>query len=696
MSSQLSFVRCLLVGMSVLVLVACSRNSDNSNPTPFEQQVVERCGDLTPDVQLLNSLSLLADVDTLSSDTRISLNTAFDSGIRQYTAQTRELISTVNVFALPVLADSAQGILNVIMTVNGQEVVFGALSQSIPVALPSTEISVKVTATIDNRAVFDNCVPDSDATRNTVTVEQSYVVDLQVASLPAVDVPPRIAGARILSGSGLSETTQGQAVLDAGDRYGQSVALYDDILVVGAPFDDNGDQNRFGVTDVAALEAAERQTFLSGLHRNNTLTNSGAVYIFIRNQQGVWEFDHYLKAPVPDAQDQFGMAVAVYGNDLVISAPGEDSISEGINGQETNNTAPNSGAVYVYRRQSAQFSWSKVAYIKPPSNQPGVDGFDDAFGANVELNDKRLLVTAHKDDLIGDDIKADVGSVFLYTREDSGEWKLSQAIRQPSPQAGDEFGYDADLTSNRLIVGAPGERSNHRGLIQGAAIGSWFDPDANNFNLDNRDSGAAYVYNLANSGVTLSSYIKAPNSDAGDRFGASVAASHSRAQVFVGAPFEGGSGLGFNRDLETNTNPSSGAVYSYTGNQNGENWAIQNYIKAVSAPGAIEFGSSIAVEGRALFVGARSLNTRLTNSGTVANTQGAYFRLSSDLQGQAFKERWFVKDEFVSFEEQVGDAIAISNGRFVIGAPGANRALVDGVGTDLGVQSEVGRVVLFE
>lgn len=695
MIARISFVRCTLIGVFVLVLAACSRNSDNSNPAPFEEVVVERCGDLTPDVQLLNSLSLLADVDTLSSDTRISLDTAFDSEVMQYTAQTRELIETINVFALPVLADSAQGILSVNMTVNGEEVIFGALSQSIPVTLPSTEISVKVVAGVDNTAVFDDCVPDSNATENTVTIEQTYVVDLQVEGLPVGNIPP-IDGEQILSGTGLSDTTQGEAVLDAGDRYGSSVALYDDILVVGAPFDDNGDQTRFGVTDVAAFESSERQTFLSSLNSDNTLSDSGAVYVFIRNQQGVWEFDHYLKAPFPDAHDRFGTSVAVYGNDLVVSAPGEDSISEGINGEETNNTAPDSGAVYVYRRQSAQFSWSKVAYIKPSSNQPGVDGFDDAFGANVDLSDGRLLVSAHKDDLIGDEIKADVGSVALYTREESGEWRFSQAIRQPSPQAGDEFGFAIDLTPNRLIVGAPGESSDHRGVIQGSAIGNWFDPDANNFNLDNPDSGAAYVYNLGDNGVALSSYIKASNSDEGDRFGAAVAAAHSRAQVFVGAPFEDGAGLGFNRDLDSNTNPSSGAVYSYTGNQNGENWAAQNYIKTSLDPTPIEFGSSIVAEGNALFVGARQLDTALTGSGEIANTQGAYFRLSSDLQGQEFKEKWLVKDDFSSFEEQVGGSIAISNGRFVIGAPGANRALFDGAGTDLGVQSEVGQVVLFE
>lgn len=59
----------------------------------------------------------------------------------------------------------------------------------------------------------------------------------------------------------------------------------------------------------------------------------------------------YVKASNTEGTDQFGSSVALPGDSLAVGAPQEDSAATGINGDQTNNSAVNSGAVYVYRAQ---------------------------------------------------------------------------------------------------------------------------------------------------------------------------------------------------------------------------------------------------------------------------------------------------------------------------------------------------------
>ncbi len=52
---------------------------------------------------------------------------------------------------------------------------------------------------------------------------------------------------------------------------------------------------------------------------NNSAADSGAAYVFTRTG-GVWSQQAYLKASNTDASDQFGLAVAVSGDTVVVGA----------------------------------------------------------------------------------------------------------------------------------------------------------------------------------------------------------------------------------------------------------------------------------------------------------------------------------------------------------------------------------------
>ncbi|RYZ81333.1 MAG: hypothetical protein EOO68_36000, partial [Moraxellaceae bacterium] len=73
-------------------------------------------------------------------------------------------------------------------------------------------------------------------------------------------------------------------------------------------------------------------------------------------------------------------------------------------------------------------------------------------------------------------------------------------------------------------------------------------------------------------------YVKAPNAEANDWFGWSVAISADGNTMAVGAPNEASSAVGVNNDQNNNDSPSSGAVYVFV--KTSGLWQLQAYLKA--------------------------------------------------------------------------------------------------------------------
>jgi hypothetical protein len=113
------------------------------------------------------------------------------------------------------------------------------------------------------------------------------------------------------------------------DQFGFALALSPTTLVVGAPFEDT---DGAGVVDPTI---------------NHTALDSGATYVF-RIINGHWTELVRLKAPNAEAGDNFGNAVATDGDFVAAGAEGESSGERTIDGNQGDNSAPGSGAVYVY------------------------------------------------------------------------------------------------------------------------------------------------------------------------------------------------------------------------------------------------------------------------------------------------------------------------------------------------------------
>lgn len=80
---------------------------------------------------------------------------------------------------------------------------------------------------------------------------------------------------------------------------------------------------------------------------DDTAPESGAVYVF-RRTGTAWQQEAYVKASNTGANDEFGQSVALSGDTLAIGAPLEASAAQGVGGNQDDNSATESGAVYNF------------------------------------------------------------------------------------------------------------------------------------------------------------------------------------------------------------------------------------------------------------------------------------------------------------------------------------------------------------
>ncbi len=356
---------------------------------------------------------------------------------------------------------------------------------------------------------------------------------------------------------------------DEEDFFGASVALFEDTLVVGAYLEDS----------IA--------TGVDGDQADNTASTSGAAYVFQRTGSQ-WVQQAYLKASNTNQGDYFGTDVAISGDTLVVGAPYESSSTVGIDGNQADNAAIRSGAVYVFRRTGTQ--WTQSAYIKASNTDSS-----DFFGIKVALLGDVLAVGAYGESssAVGmDGDQADNGAnrsggVYVFRRA-ANQWSQEAYIKASNTDAEDSFGRVA-LSGDTLVVGSVNEGSSAVGIG-----GNQADNGAS-------DSGAVYVFRRTANQWLQEAYIKASNTEAGDYFGESIALRGN--MLAVAANWEDGSAVGIDGNQADNGATSSGAVYVFrrTGNQ----WSQEGYLKASNSNSTDFFGTSVALSDEMLVVGAQ-------------------------------------------------------------------------------------------
>jgi len=226
---------------------------------------------------------------------------------------------------------------------------------------------------------------------------------------------------------------------------------------------------------------------VNGEQSDNSLSLAGAAYIYERSND-IWNFDTYLKASNTFENYRFAASVAISndGSTIAIGSVGESSNDIGIDGNQEDQSYPDSGAVYVFTRNNT--SWQQQAYIKSSNSDIG-----DLFGAAVSLDSDGdiLAVGAIGESSLAEGVSGteadnstvDSGAVYAFQRIDS-QWQQIKYVKAPNTGEGDLFGshVSLDASGDTLAVGAPDEQS-----------------DTTNFgniqtNNDLTAAGAAYLY----------------------------------------------------------------------------------------------------------------------------------------------------------------------------------------------------------
>jgi len=348
---------------------------------------------------------------------------------------------------------------------------------------------------------------------------------------------------------------------------------------------------------VSATSEDSSATAIDGDASDNATSNSGAVYVFIRNGS-TWAQQAYIKASNTGAGDFFGtsLGLSANGNILAVGAYGESSNAIGVDGNALDNGRSFSGAVYMFARSDT--SWSQQAYIKASNT-----GLYDSFGSSLSLSSDggTLAVGARieSSNAIGvggdqaDDTASAAGAVYVFTFSAGTGWSQQAYIKASNTDADDRFGGGVSLSANgnTLAVAAIREDSNASNVNGGQTDNSL------------ADAGAVYVYTRNAGSWSQQAYIKASNPGANDAFGMALSLSADGNILAVGANLEGSNATGVGGDQSDNSASEAGAVYVYT--RNNTTWSHQAYIKASNAESGDRFGSSLALnaDGSRLIVG---------------------------------------------------------------------------------------------
>ncbi|RFC45515.1 MAG: FG-GAP repeat-containing protein [Verrucomicrobia bacterium] len=228
-------------------------------------------------------------------------------------------------------------------------------------------------------------------------------------------------------------------------------------------------------------------------------------------------------------------------------------------------------------------------------------------------------------------------------------------LKASNTGAQDEFGKAVAIDGNVAVIGAPGEDGGAK-----TVNGNGADNTAAN-------SGAAYVFVRSGKLWVQQAYLKASDGVTGALFGTSVAVSGSTA--VVGAPQQG----------------DTGAAYVFV--RSGWIWTQQAILRASNVGLGDQFGTSVAISGSSILVGAPDEDSGATLVGgsqtdnTAASSGAAYVFTRS---GTVWTQQAYIKASNTGAGDRFGGAVAISGDRAVVGAAAeaGGATTVDGNGAD--------------
>jgi hypothetical protein len=490
----------------------------------------------------------------------------------------------------------------------------------------------------------------------------------------------------------------------AGDQFGSSSSMHGITAVVGVPGRDSAGMPdsgaayvyvRSGVswTEQALLSAGfpgtfddfgrsvhvDGNTIVVGSPKDTTSQGrTGSAYVFVRSGSQ-WVEQARLVPSDGTFNDEFGAAVTVFGNTVMVGAPLHDA------------SAPDSGAVYVFERSGT--TWTELTKLV------GTSGFSqfDNFGSALDLFGDWVAIGASG---------ADVGGLLYIFHGVAGSWTLDVRL-QVQVAGGTDIGQAVAVSADRILTGGPDRaffttrregttwtplEATFRNETGNDGFGDSVALDGNRalIGAKKRDAhdGAVYVYEHDGANWCYLGKLER-GSEPGARFGSSVAAAGGWAIVGaeLAGPVGGAAFLsrplltfpktyeaerivasdsvvndGFGHSLAASSDtvvvgasrlspfiPTPGAVYVLS--RTGSSWTETAKIAGSSSMASERFGSSLDVDGGTIVVG------------TVSGLSGAYVYTGG---GTSWTQEALLTSTGAA---DLGTSVSLQGDRIVAGSP---------------------------
>jgi choice-of-anchor B domain-containing protein len=291
----------------------------------------------------------------------------------------------------------------------------------------------------------------------------------------------------------------------------------------------------------------------------NTNFRPGTVFIYRKNGNG-WVESAQLRATDAERADGFGAALAVMGNTLFVAQRG--------------------GRLHLFRKEGT--SWSAAGALQadgltgldPGCNQYGYCGTN--FGITLATWGDWLLVgdprsaPGAQSERRGRRAEAaepsQAGVVHVFRRSTDGKWTEQALLAASDSSAGDAFGAAIVIADGRALIGAPG----WRGRDASGAV----------------NAGRVYEFRLEQDVWREAGPLES-RSVANAVLGSSIALHGDHA--VVGAPGAG---------------DDHGAVFLYKRDGQSGTWTEQSRLAPYSSTRGHRFGSALAMNANAIWIGA--------------------------------------------------------------------------------------------
>lgn len=348
------------------------------------------------------------------------------------------------------------------------------------------------------------------------------------------------------------------------------------------------------------------------------VVNRGAAWVFRRQADGGWMPEQRLLAPDGDAEDDFGLSVAIddpatrgeAGEPVAIVGALHDDVAGKVD----------AGSASVFRFIAG--SWIFEQTLVAAGALPG-----DEFGRSVAIRGDLAVVGAWDEGLF------DRGAAYVFVRVD-GLWQQTQKVTAPGAASGDHLGTSIaiDASGDRFIAGAWGDDA---GASNGGSASVWrlgesgsfvFEQELVGSDLDPGDElgrgvaidgdlavvggwafwgdgrGTARVFRRAGTLWKEEAALDAPDGSADDYFGFSVSCRRSEARDGMGDLVACGA---WADDVLGTTNQGSVWVFERTAVEGGGEWAPTAQLIAADGAASDYFGFSLAFDCELLVAGAR-------------------------------------------------------------------------------------------